>query len=433
LGVAAFGATTPWGTAVAETMRPLAGVGESSIYFTAAKVPALNAAFVNGTFAHGFELDDHYKGAHSACVVIPAAIAIGERQRIDGRALITAIVCGYEILARLARAMPHISDRGHHTTGTLGPFGSAVAAGKILGLNRERLVAALGIAGNFPTGVCEFYKGTMEKRVFAGRAAQSGVLACLLAEKGITGARTIFEGEVGFCHTFSERPDLKKLTDGLGEKFHTEGVYLKRYPCAGTNHPYIDAAVLLSQKQNGPLGCAAHIHKIIIEGGKKYHGKEILNRRRVAGEVQDVMSAQYSIPYAVAVTLSRGRPGVQEFSEDIIKDPEVQGLLGKCKIVRRERFSGMGRLTVKFTDGTSASQDVIDTNVPIGKINRDAVIEKFLSLSSYVLGAEGAQTVVEAVQRLEDLSDVSELTKNLIPDGPRSRPRLPEAELRRTV
>ena len=269
LGVSAFGATTPWGRAVAETIRPLAGIPESSIYFTSDKVPAVNAAFVNGTFAHGFELDDHYKGAHSGCVVIPAALAVGERQQIDGRTLITAVVCGYEILARLARAMPHISDRGHHTTGTLGPFGSAVAAGKILGLDRDRLVAALGIAGNFPTGVCEFYKGTMEKRVFAGRAAQSGVLACLLADAGITGAKTIFEGEVGFCHAFSDRPDLKQLTDGLGEKFHTEGVYLKRYPCAGTNHPYIDAALSLHEKAEGHIASMMNkIDQIIIEGGK---------------------------------------------------------------------------------------------------------------------------------------------------------------------
>jgi aconitate decarboxylase len=430
LGVAAFGATTPWGRAVAETMRPLAGIAESSIYFTSDKVPALNAAFVNGTFAHGFELDDHYRGAHSGCVVIPAALAVGERQQIDGRTLITAIVCGYEILARLARAMPHISDRGHHTTGTLGPFGSAVAAAKILGLDEECLVAALGIAGNFPTGVCEFYKGTMEKRVFAGRAAESGLLACLLARAGISGARTIFEGEVGFCHAFSDRPDLKKLTDGLGKKFHTEGVYPKRYPCAGTNHPYIDAALSLYEKRKDDFRREDKIDQITIEGGKKYRGKEILNRRRVATDVQDVMGAQYSIPYAVAVTLFRGRPGVQEFTRETIREPNLQRLLRKCKVVRRERFSGMGRLTVKFTDGSAVAQEVIDTNLPIGKINQDAVIEKFLTLSAYLLEPERAQKVVEIVAALDKLSDVNELTKLLKPAQAVTARALREVELR---
>ena len=423
LGVAAFGATTPWGIAVAETIRPLGGVQESSIYFTSDKVPALNAAFVNGTFAHGFELDDHYKGAHSACVVIPAALAVGEKQRIDGRTLVTALVAGYEILARLARTMPHISDRGHHTTGTLGPFGSAVAAGKILDMNPVQLVAALGIAGNFPTGVCEFYKGTMEKRLFAGRAAQSGVLACLLAGAGITGAKTIFEGEVGFCHTYSDRPDLKQLTAGLGEKFHTEGVYLKRYPCAGTNHPYIDAALSLYEKRKDAFAREENIAQIIIEGGKKYRGKEILNRRRVAAHVQDVMGAQYSVLYAVAVTLRRGRPGVQEFSLDTIRDAKLQRLLGKCKVVRHARFSGMGRLTVKFADGTSVAHDVIDTNVPVGKINEDAISEKFFTLSSYLLENRQAEKVIKTVRSLEELSDVNELTRMLTVRAGRGRAR----------
>jgi 2-methylcitrate dehydratase PrpD len=433
LGVAAFGARTPWGQAAAETMRSLGGTPESSIYYTSDKLPALNAAFVNGTFAHGFELDDHYKGAHSACVVIPSAMAVGQRQRIDGRALITAIVVGYEILARLARAMPHISDRGHHTTGTLGPFGSAVAAAKILGLEHDRLVAALGIAGNFPTGVCEFYKGTMEKRVFAGRAAQSGVLACLLAGAGITGAKTIFEGEVGFCHAFSDHPVLGELTKNLGKKFHLEGVYLKRYACAGTNHPYIDAALLLREKRNDFFVSENSISEIIIEGGKKYQGKEILNRRRVATQIHDVMGAQYSIPYAVAVTLCHGRPGVEGFSLETIRNPKLQRFLGKCKIVRRERFSGMGRLTVKYTEGTSIAQEVVDTNVPIGKTSQAAVTEKFLTLSSHLLENRQAEKVAKTARVLEELSDVNKLTKMLISERTTVKSGLAAAKLRQSM
>ena len=420
LGVAALGATTPWGIAVTGIMCPLGGIQESSIYFTSDKVPALNAAFVNGTFAHGFELDDHYRGAHSACVVIPSAIAVGERQAIDGRTLITAIVCGYEILARLAQAMPHISDRGHHTTGTLGPFGSAVAAGKILGLDREGLVAALGISGNFPTGVCEFYKGTMEKRVFAGRAAQSGVLACLLADAGITGAKTIFEGEVGFCHTFSDRPDLRKLTDGLGEKFHTEGVYLKCYPCAGTNHPYVDAAAALHDEYKAILSEAENVDEIVIEGGKRYRGKEILHQRRITLDIQGVMAAQYSIPYAVVVGLSKGRPRMRDFSEETIRDPTIQTLLRSCRVVRRERFSGMGKITVKLSDGRSISRDVVDTNLMVAEVDKQSTSNKFLDLTSSLIEIRQQEKIIEAVEHLEELEDVRKLTKMMI--SPRTAP-----------
>jgi 2-methylcitrate dehydratase PrpD len=238
---------------------------------------------------------------------------------------------------------------------------------------------------------------------------------------------------VGFCHAFSDHPDLRELTAGLGEKFYTEGVYLKRYPCAGTNHPYIDAALSLYKKHNEAIAREDRLAEIAIEGGKKYRGKEILSRRRTRAEVQDVMGAQYSIPYAVAVTLHRGRPGVKEFSQETIKDPKLQRLLDKCKIVRRERFSGMGKLTVKFTDGTSIAQQVIDTNVPIGKTGQDAVTEKFLTLSSHVLENRQAQKIVKILRTLEELSDVNELTKILISERSAAKAYLPEAEVPQSV
>ncbi len=418
LGVAAFGSTTPWGKAVAETLRPFGGTQESSIYFSSHKVPALTAALVNGTFAHGFELDDHYRGVHAGCVVIPAALAVAEREATDGRKVITAIVCGYEILARLAKTMPHISDNGHHPTGTIGPFGSAVAAGKILALSTDQFVAALGIVGNFPTGVCEFYRGTMEKRVFAGRASESGILASLLARSGLTGAKTIFEGEVGFCHTFSDHPDVKNLVDGLAQRFYIEEVNLKRYPCAGTNHPHIDAALALHDQYKAVLRHKDKVRGIVIEGGKRYRGKDILNRRRSGVIIPDVMAAQYSIPYAVAVTLCRGRPGVEEFSESAIKDPLVQSYLAKCQVVRRDKFRDMGKITVKFRDHSTVSRTVVDTNLPISKTDSEAVVQKFRRLTSNLIDRKRAERVIETVQNLEGLADMRQLTEILIPEAP---------------
>ncbi|MBI2989108.1 MAG: MmgE/PrpD family protein [Deltaproteobacteria bacterium] len=418
LGVASFGATTTWGKAVAKTVGELGGREESSIYFTRRRAPAMHSALVNGTFAHGFELDDHYRGVHSGCVVIPAAIAAGEREGIDGRTLITAIVCGYEVLARLAMAMPHISDHGHHTTGTLGAFGSAVAAGKILGLDTACLTSALGLAGNFPTGLCEFYRGTMEKRVFAGRASESGILASLLARAGVTGAKTIFEGDLGFCRTFGERVALEKLLEGLGERFYTEKFYLKRYPCAGTNHPHIDAAAALHDGNQEVFAHAENVCGIVIEGGKRYRGKDILNRRRVALEVQGVMAAQYSIPYAVVVALYRGRPGVRDFSEESIADPAIQSLLRRCKVVRRERFSGMGKITVKLRDGGSLSRDVVDTNLTVAEVNKEALVDKFLDLTSSTFERGQAEEIMQSVERLEALTDVRRLTEILVPGRP---------------
>jgi 2-methylcitrate dehydratase PrpD len=407
IGVAAFGATTSWGKAVADTVRRLGGVEESSFYFAGQKTSMPHAAFVNGTFAHAFELDDSFGGVHPGSCVIPAAIAAAERENADGRTLITGIVAGYEILGRLSDAMRHISVKGHHPTGTIGPFGAAVATGKILALNSADMVAALGLAGNFPTGVCEFYLGTMEKRVFAGRAAESGIMATLLAQAGVTGASTIFEGEFGFCRVFSATPKLEKLTEALGTQFYTGRPYVKRYASAGTTHPYIDAAFNLYQRHPQRLADSESIREIRIEGPEL-----ILNRRRSETDIKDVMAAQYSIPYVVACTLSGGRPGIREFSAEGIRNHNVQSLLARCKAVPHQEFAGMGKITVSFHAGDEDHIDVENTNLPIAEAQREDITNKFYDLVSALFKkTEKAEPMVRMIENLENLRDVGALTR----------------------
>ena len=408
IGVAAYGATTSWGRAVAETVRSLGGAAESSLYFTDYRAPTLHAAFVNGTFAHAFELDDSFGGVHPGSVVIPAAIAAGEKKGADGRAVITAIVAGYEILGRLSAAMRHISVRGHHPTGTIGPFGSAVAAGKIFGLDPHQMVAALGLAGNFPTGVCEFYRGTMEKRVFAGRASDSGILACLLAQVGITGASTIFEGEFGFCKVFSEAPKLEKLTEALGREFYIGRVYVKRYPSAGTTHPYIDAVLSMHEQHKEKFQDLANVREILIEGPEL-----ILNRRRSEVAIGDVMAAQYSIPYVIACALARGRPGIGEFTDEGIRNGDVQHLLSRCKTMPsvESEFAGMGKITVRLRRGGDVSREVVNTNLPVADVARVEITKKFYDVVSALFRqSEQPEKIAGAIEKMEDLRDIRMLT-----------------------
>jgi 2-methylcitrate dehydratase PrpD len=406
IGVAAFGATTSWGKAVADTVRRLGGVEESSFYFVGQKSSMPHAAFVNGTFAHAFELDDSFGGVHPGSCIIPAAIAAAERKNANGRALIAGIVAGYEILGRLSQVMRHISVKGHHPTGTIGPFGATAAAGKIIGLEVDEMVSALGLAGNFPTGVCEFYRGTMEKRVFAGRAAESGIMATLLAQAGVTGASTIFEGEFGFCRVFSEAPKLEKLTEGLGTQFYTGRPYVKRYASAGTTHPYIDAALSLRQRHKQRLADSHTIGEIRISAPEL-----ILNRRRSETEITDVMAAQYSIPYTIATTLARGRPGIREFSEEGIRDHNVQSLLARCKTVPYRDGADMGRITVTFEAGDEDGAEVQNTNLPIVQTRREEIASKFYDLASVLFGKTGkSEKIVSLIENLENVPDVTTLT-----------------------
>jgi 2-methylcitrate dehydratase PrpD len=407
IGVAAFGATTSWGKAVAETIGRLGGVEESSYYFAGRKTSISHAAFVNGTFAHAFELDDSFGGVHPGSCIIPAAIAAGERENADGRALITGVVAGYEILGRLSEAMRHISVRGHHPTGTIGPFGAAVAAGKVIGLNVPDMVSALGLAGNFPTGVCEFYRGTMEKRVFAGRASESGILAALLAQAGVTGASTIFEGEFGFCRVFSEAPKLEKLTEALGTEFYTGRPYVKRYASAGTTHPFIDAALTLHEQHKQALADSASVAEIRIEGPEL-----MLNRRRSETKITDVMAAQYSIPYVVSSALFRGRPGIRDFSDKGIENPGVQRLLTRCTAVPHREYAGMGKITVRFQHGGDVSADITNTNLPIAQVAPQEITKKFYDVASVLFGqTEPLEKVFKAIDTLENMTNVRALTE----------------------
>ncbi len=164
------------------------------------------AALVNGTMGHGFELDDFHGKSflHPGTVVIPSALAMGEQQGVDGKKVLTAVVLGYEIMIRIGLAVGISHNfRGFHPTGTTGPFGSAAAAGKVLGLDRNRLLDAFGSAGSLSSGIKEFaVTGSMIKRYHAGKASESGIVTALLAKCGFTGPASVLEGKFGFLQAF---------------------------------------------------------------------------------------------------------------------------------------------------------------------------------------------------------------------------------------
>ncbi|MBI4333331.1 MAG: MmgE/PrpD family protein [Chloroflexi bacterium] len=412
LCVALAGSFTPWGQATWAAVRQFGGAPESSIYFSREKLPATSAAFVNGTFAHALELDDQGGiGMHPGAVVIPAALAAGQRRGVDGRTFITAMVSGYEVLYRLSAAMGSISALGHHPTGTMGAFGAAAAAGKVLGLGRDPMVSALGLAGNFPAGVQEFYDGTSDVRLLAGRAAESGVLCCLLAEAGVTGARTILEGEGGLCRSFSRHVDLDKIPAGLGEKFHTGEFRIKRYPCAGWNHPYVETAIRL-RNSPGIAGDTGPISAIIIEGRR-------LDGQRARLDVPNGLAGQYSIPYAVASTLRRSPPAASASLDQAVGDAEVQYLVGRSRCVRREDYPGIGRVTVRLENGTTLTEEVVDTEKPVSEVDRQDILNKAEGAVAPFLGLETGRDAVNALDgaaaRIGDSTDIREAME-LIPE-----------------
>ncbi len=280
------------------------------------------AALANGALAHAFELDSLTRpgaGAHPGATVLPPALAVAQQQGLGGQALIAAFVAGNEVMIRIGRATGHTNEaRGFHAPGTTGPFGAAIAAGHLLGLDAGKMTNALGIAGSLCGGLLEFARGDggMVKRLHLGRASEAGVLAASLAADGFTGPRTVIEGQFGFLRVFCTAWDEAELTRGLGSEFVVSSAVLKRYPCHATAHAAVKAVRDL-QAEHGFVGAA--VEEITITGDGR-----VVERHNIL-EPADLMLAQYSIPFSVALALHREARNPEILGRDGARRPADPG------------------------------------------------------------------------------------------------------------
>ena len=234
LGVALFGAGLPWTGLVRELALAEGSSPAAAFWGTPHRGSIAQAALVNGTAGHAFEMDDIHKQSivHPNSLACPVAFAFAEASGgVTGRDVLTAIVAGYEVGTRVGNAATMaLFLRGFHPQGTSGVFVAAATAGRMLGLPAQQMQHALGIAGSMGAGLMAAQEGAMVKRLHAGRAAEAGVRAALLAQRGFTGILDVLEaGYGGFLSSFSSRPDAARLTAGLGSFWETAEVGFKLY------------------------------------------------------------------------------------------------------------------------------------------------------------------------------------------------------------
>ncbi|MFH1125092.1 MAG: MmgE/PrpD family protein, partial [Pseudomonadota bacterium] len=237
--------TKPWSKIVYEyTAQKAPGEGESTVVNYGLRTGAEDAAMVNGTFGHGFEIDDTdlESKIHPGCVVIPVAMALGERESVSGREFMTAVVLGYDVASRVGGAAKSAIKRGFHPTPVFAPFGAAATAGKILKMNADEVLNAFGLVASHCSGLMEYSQSGGEvKRIHGGMAAHAGIRSATLARLGLTGPPTVLEGKKGFCRAFSDTFRLESLTEGLGEEFRILQTGLKPYCCCAGQHAALDA------------------------------------------------------------------------------------------------------------------------------------------------------------------------------------------------
>lgn len=388
--------------------------GAAALWGRADTLPPGAAALVNGTASHALELDDFGGCGHSGAVTVPAVCALAAGRAISGKEALLAIVAGYDVASRVLAGCggyrPH-NARGWHSTGTCGTFGAAAAAAKLLGASADSFTHALGIAGTYTGGLWAFLDdGAMVKRFHPGKASQTGVSAALLAQAGLTGPSKILDAAWGgFYATYAGDAATPECTvAGLGEEFHITRSGIKPYACCRTLHSCIDAALAIVGDASIPDRNAREIAGLIV------HGDEQTVRQFRNATIGNLLEAQFSAPYCVAVAIDSGRATLDQFQPLRAGAPEIQRLMALTEI-RADRILGpkdYPSLEVVFADGNREIMDVpCAKGAPEAPLTDRELIDKARALLEPALGEVSTQALISAVWELERFDDFSTVTQ----------------------
>jgi 2-methylcitrate dehydratase PrpD len=403
-----FGYDLPWSRIVVAFAEKNGAGGNSRILGPGgARVHAPAAALANGALAHAFEMDNltwPNTGVHPGATLLASGLAVAQERGIGGRELIGAVVAGAEVMIRIGRATQHSNEgRGFHAPGTTGPFGAAIACGRLMGFDAERMRNALGVAGSLSCGLMEFARsgtGAMVKRLHLGRAAESGVLAASLAADGFTGPESVLEGEFGFLRVFCGNAfDPRELTRGLAESYATRSIMLKRFPCHITAHTSVQAILDLRAEYDYAAADVAAIH---IAGNDK------MARVNNIPSPADMMMAQYSIPFCVALAHVRDPRDPRSFDESALREAQIRSLAERVTItIAEDRPTPLAAVvTVTLKDGRVLRRSVADfKGTPEQPLDQRELREKFLMLTRHC----NADDMGEMIDRLQNLERESNL------------------------
>src|SRR5215469_14297174 len=400
-----FGYDLPWSRMVVAFAAKNGAGGNSRILgLGAPRVNAPAAALANGALAHAFEMDNltwPSTGVHPGATLLTSGLAVAQERGIGGRELITAFVAGAEVMIRIGRATKHNNEgRGFHAPGTTGPFGAAIACGRLMGFDASRMQNALGIAGSLSCGLMEFARsgtGAMVKRLHLGRAAESGVLAAGLAEEGFTGPVSVIEGEHGFLRVFCRDTDEGELLRGLGDTWSTRTILMKRFACHISAHTAVQA-ILDLRAEHGFAG--GDVKAIRIAGNEKMAKVNNIPRPK------DVMMCQYSIPFSVALAHFRDPRDPRSYDESAFNDPAIRSLCERVSIGlaggHHDHATLRAEVEVELKDGRVLEKTVAGfKGTPESPLDRAGVRERFMLLTRHCPAA-AMERVLARLQNIEN-------------------------------
>jgi 2-methylcitrate dehydratase PrpD len=340
------------------------------------------AAFVNGTAAHGEDFDDTFEGGpiHAGAVIIPAVLALAEREKLGGADALRGIAVGAELMCRASLVAPKkIHKAGFHPTAILGTMGAAAGCASALRLSQNHFVSSLGIAGSMASGIIEYLaEGTWTKRMHPGWSAQSGIRAADLARGGFLGPRTVLEGAHGLYHGFAHTTegDWAKLLDGFGTRWIAQGLAFKLYACGTMTQPYVDCARRLAQRVR--LDDIVEVECEAAEGTLHRLWEPLAAKQRPP----NAYAAKFSQPYCIAAGFVLGHAGLDAFTEARVGDPRLLAIAGKVRYVvdpqnpYPDRFTGHVRVRLKNGETVEERQSHMRGGVE-EPLSRADIEEKF--------------------------------------------------------
>jgi 2-methylcitrate dehydratase PrpD len=413
VGVMIAGAGGEVATRAEAMLAAVRPAGRVPVPGRARRADVIDAAFLGGTAAHGIELDDGYRqgSVHPGCVVVPAVLALGYARHSDGKALMEAIVAGYEAEIAIGRAChPDLRQRGFHPAAAVGVFGAVMAAGKLRGLSPAQLASALGIAASSAAGLFAFVNGGADiKRLHAGHAAREGLQAALLAEQGVEGPPDVIEARDGFMQAFAFGRTGKPRAIALppAAPFGITDCYIKPYPCCRHIQPAVEALIGLLADE-----------KIASEEVERI---EVATYRIAAEHAEtgwdDFASAQLSFPYLIALALKFRAIKFEHFAEHVRRDPAFAGIARKLTVTAPPEIDRLypqlrpARVTVTTARGSFTRQADEALGSRIVPLDDAGLKAKFCDLVGPVLGAPRAKELMQQIWSVETVADVAPLVE----------------------
>lgn len=350
------------GTQGRELARAVLGKEEASAVGVSVRVPAVNAALANGMLAHALDFDDSHSGSvtHPSAVLVPAALAAAEMRGASARECLTAAVAGYEINARIgAVAGAEFMRRGFHTTALAGALAAAAVAGRLLGLDREQLVSAMGLAGSQASGLTEFLSdGTNAKQLHAGWAAHAGVVAAFLAGRGLTGPASVLEGPFGLyaAHLGAGAVSAEGMTEDLGRAWTTTAISYKAYPACHLTHSSVDALLAIMARERLVPSDLEHVLCRVPD----YYVSRVLEPIEHKYRPRSAYEAKFSLPFCIASAAFQQTLTVDSFAPAALGAAEVLSLARRVsyEVIEFEEFPQHypGHVVVTTRDGRSFEQ-----------------------------------------------------------------------------